>query len=70
MQTLMKIGKSFVQFRKSRDKEKNIASLKSDTGLALTTTRGKLEALRRHYQLLSKVSVECVMLTGRELTIA
>ena len=38
----------------------NIASLKSDTGLSLTSTRGKLEVLQRHYQLLSKMSVDSV----------
>ena len=38
----------------------NITSLKSDTGLSLTSTRGKLEVLQRHYQLLSKMSVDSV----------
>ena len=42
-------------------KKKNIASLKSDTGLSLTSTRGKLEVLQRHYQLLSKMSVDNVL---------
>ena len=46
--------------RKSKGKKKNIASLKSDTGLSLTRTRGKLEVLQRHYQLLSKMSVDSV----------
>ena len=32
--------------RKSKGKKKNIASLKSDTGLSLTSTRGKLEVLQ------------------------
>ena len=41
-------------------KRKNIASLKSDTGLSLPNTRGKLEVLQRHYQLLSKMSVNSV----------
>ena len=45
--------------RKSKGKKKNIASLKSDTGLSLTSTRGKLEVLQRHYQLFSK-SVDSV----------
>ena len=44
--------------RKSKGKKKNIASLKSDTGLSLTSIRGKLEVLQRHYQLLSKMSVD------------
>ena len=46
--------------RKSKGKKKNIASLKSDTGLSLTSIRGKLEVLQRHYQLLSKMSVDSV----------
>ena len=37
--------------RKSKGKKKNIASLKSDTGLSLTSTRGKLEVLQNIYQL-------------------
>ena len=54
--------KEFCAFvgRKSKGKKKNIASLKSDTGLSLTSTRGKLEVLQRHYQLLSKMSVDSV----------
>ena len=52
--------------RKSKGKKKNIASLKSDTGLSLTSTRGKLEVLQMHYQLLSKMSVDSVFdETGR-----
>ena len=43
--------------RKSKGKKKNI---KSDTGLSLTSTRGKLEVLKRRYQLLSKMSVDSV----------
>ena len=46
--------------RKSKGKKINIASLKCDTGLSLTSTRGKLEVLQRHYQLLSKMSVDSV----------
>ena len=46
--------------RKSKGKNKNIASLKSDTGLSLMSTRRKLEVLQRHYQLLSKMSVDSV----------
>ena len=46
--------------RKSKGKKKNIASLKSDTSLSLTSTRGKLEVLQRNYQLLSKMSVDGV----------
>ena len=46
--------------RKSKGKKKNIASLKSDTGLSLTSARGKLVVLQRHYQLLSNMSVDSV----------
>ena len=45
--------------RKSKGK-KYLASLKSDTGLALTSTRDKLEVLQRHYHLSSKMSVDSV----------
>ena len=46
--------------RKSKGKKENIASLKSNTGLSLTSTRGKLQVLQRHYQHLSKMSVDSV----------
>ena len=46
--------------RKSKGKKKNIASLKSNTGLSLTSTRGKLQVLQRHHQPLSKMSVDSV----------
>ena len=32
-------------------------SLKSDTGVSVMSTRGKLEVLQRHYQHLGKTSV-------------
>ena len=44
--------------RKTKGKKKNIASLKSDTGMSITSTRGKLEVLQKHHQLLSKMSVD------------
>ena len=40
--------------------KKNVASLKSDTGLSSTIIRDRLEVLQRHYQLLSKMSVDSV----------
>ena len=43
---------------KTKGKKKNIASLKSDTGMSITSARGKLEVLQKHYQLLSMMSVE------------
>ena len=44
--------------RKTKGKKKYIASLKSDTGMSITSTRRKLEVLQKHYQLLSKMSVD------------
>ena len=44
--------------RKTKGKKKNITSLKSDTGLCLTSTRDKLEVLQKNYQLLSKMNVD------------
>ena len=38
--------------RKTKGKNKNITSLKSDTSMSITSTRGKLEVLQKHYQLL------------------
>ena len=43
--------------RKTKVK-KNITSLKSDTKVSVTSTRGKLEVLQRHYQDLEKISVD------------
>ena len=53
-------GKEFWAFvgRKTKGKKKNIASLKSETGMSIISTRGKLEVLQKHYQLLSKMSVD------------
>ena len=58
----MRIGKSsgHLLVENQKVKRRNIASLKSETGLSLTSTRGKLEVLQRHYQLLSKMSVDSV----------
>ena len=44
--------------RKTKGKEKNIDSLKSETSMSIMGTRGKLEVLQKHYQLLSKMSVD------------
>ena len=53
-------GKEFWAFvgRKTKGKKKNIASLKSETGMSIISTRGKLEVLQKHYQLLSKMSLD------------
>ena len=42
--------------RRTKDKKKNITSLKSDAGVSITSTRGKLEVLQKHYQHLGKIS--------------
>ena len=44
--------------RRTKGKKKNITSLKSDAGVSVTSTRGKLEVLQKHYQLLGKISVD------------
>ena len=41
-----------------RGKKKNITSLKSDAGVSVTSTRGKLEVLQKHYHHLGKISVD------------
>ena len=46
--------------RKTKGRNKNIASLKGVTGMSITCTRGKLEVLQKHYQLLSKMNVDSV----------
>ena len=55
--------------RKSKGKKKYIASLSCDTGLSVTSTKGKLEVLQKHYQLLSKMTsdiyIVCLIPTGR-----
>ena len=44
--------------RRTKEKRKNIPSLKSEAGVSVTSTRGKLEVLQRHYQQLGKLSLE------------
>ena len=44
--------------RRTKGKKKNITSLKSDVGVSVTSTRGKLEVLQKHYQHLGKISVD------------
>ena len=51
------IRKEFWAFVGRRTKgKKNITSLKSDAGVSVTSTRGELEVLQKHYQLLGKIS--------------
>ena len=45
--------------RRTRGKvKKNIPLLKSEAGVSVTSTRGKLEVLQRHYQQLGKLSLD------------
>ena len=44
--------------RRTKGKYKNITSLKSKAGVSVSSTQGKLEVLRRHYEELGKVSVD------------
>ena len=39
-------------------RKKNILSLKSEAGVLVKNTRGKLEVLQRHYQQLGKLSLD------------
>ena len=43
---------------RTKGKYKNITSLKSKAGVSVSSTQGKLEVLRRHYEELGKVSVD------------
>ena len=49
---------AFVSRRTKGRMKKNIPSLKSEAGVSITSTRGKLEVLQRHYQQLSKLTLE------------
>ena len=44
--------------KKTRGKKSHISSLKSETGASITSVKGKLEILQKHYQKLGKVSVD------------
>ena len=56
--------KEFWAFVGRRAKGKNIPSLKSEAGVSVTNTVGKLEVLQRHYQQL--VWIVILMLSGRK----
>ena len=49
---------SFVGRRAKGKRKKNIPSLKGEAGVSVTSTRGKLEVLQRHYQQLGKLSLD------------
>ena len=55
----MGVGKSsgLLYIGRRTKRKKNITSLKSDAGVSVTSTRGKLEVLQKHYQHLGKISV-------------
>ena len=55
----MRVGKvwAFVG-RRTKCTKKNITFLKSDTGVSVTSTRGKLEVLQKHCHHLGKISVD------------
>ena len=42
--------------RRSKGKKKNIASLKNESGISVTSMREKLQILQSHYERLGKVS--------------
>ena len=52
-----KIFWSFVG-RKTRGKKSTISSLKNEAGASMTSVKGKLDILRKHYQKLGQVSVD------------
>ena len=55
--------KEFCAFVSRRSKgKKNIASLKNESGISVTSTRGKLQILQSHYERLGKVKVKGVTL--------
>ena len=49
---------AFVGRRTKGKRKKNIPSLKSEAGVSVTSTRGKLEVLQRHYEQLGKPSLD------------
>ena len=49
---------AFVGRRTKGKRKKNIASLKSEAGVSVTSTRGRLEVLQRHYQQLGRLSFD------------
>ena len=49
---------AFVGRRTKEKMKKNIPSLKSEAEVSVTSTRGKLEVLQRHYQQLGKLSLD------------
>ena len=44
--------------RRTKGKKQNIASLRNEAGVSVTSTKGKLEAFQKHYEQLGRVSVD------------
>ena len=44
--------------KKSKGKKQNITTLKIEAGVSVTSTKGILEAFKKHYEKLGKVSVD------------
>ena len=44
--------------RKTKGKKRNIASLRNEAGILVTSTKGKLEVFQKHYVRLGRVSVD------------
>ena len=44
--------------RRTKCKKRNIASLKNEAGVSVTSTKGKLEAFQKHYEHLGRVSID------------
>ena len=44
--------------RKTKGKKSSISSLRNEAGVSITSVKGKLEVLQKHYQRLGRVSVD------------
>ena len=44
--------------RRTKCKKRNIASLKNEAGVSVSSTKGKLEAFHKHYEHLGRVSID------------
>ena len=70
IQILMEVGKTsgllYVGRRTKGKMKKDIPSLKSEAQVSVTSTRGKLEVLRKYYQHMDLVWIVIVMPCGRK----
>ena len=54
--------------RRTKCRKQNIAFLKNEAGVLVTSTKGKLEAFQKHYEHLGRVSIDSDLIpTGRSL---